>query len=241
MMPWVRLDDQIFLHPKIVAAGKDATLLHLSALTYASSQLTDGFIPAASLRVVAFTVNVNPKHAATLVEVGIWESVEGGYRIHDYLEYNPSAEKIRGERADAKARMQRLRSANVRPNKERSSPEVRDSHPHPHPIPSSLRSEESERPSRNGSERDNGHAPPRSIGNLIPLPDPFENDTPEMEAWVRERKMPFAWVNNRTDSFVARYRESGEIKTVQAWQERFKKWLLDDWAKERQSGLAAKR
>lgn len=103
-MPWMRLDDQIFLHPKIVAAGKDATLLHLSALAYASSQLTDGFIPSAAVRVIAATVNVSAKGVAALVEVGLWEVTDGGYAIHDFLQYNPSREETIAKRDDLSAK-----------------------------------------------------------------------------------------------------------------------------------------
>ena len=40
-MSWVKIDDQFFMHPKVIAAGRDARDLYLAALTYTAGQLTD--------------------------------------------------------------------------------------------------------------------------------------------------------------------------------------------------------
>jgi hypothetical protein len=105
MMPWVKLDDQFADHPKIAAAGPLASWLHVCGLCYCARFLTDGFIPNGQIRKLADLDNT-VELADKLVEVGIWEKVEGGYQIHDYLEYNPSREQVlatRQARAEAGA------------------------------------------------------------------------------------------------------------------------------------------
>ena len=86
----------------------------------------------------------------------------------------------------------------------------------------------------------NGHAPARPVGNLVPLPDPFAIDD-EMAEWVREQRMPRKWVLNRTESFANQFGDGKVLKSPEEWKNRWRKWLLDDWAKERASGLAAAR
>lgn len=117
-MAWVRLDDQFADHPKVAAAGPLAAWLHTKALVYCGRYLTDGFIPRAIVHALidweSFGVLVdigesaespkNTKLARTLIDVGLWEEADGGYQIHDYLEHNPSAEKVKAERAAEKDR-----------------------------------------------------------------------------------------------------------------------------------------
>lgn len=100
-MAWVKLDDQFTDHPKIVAAGPQAGWLHVCAMCYASRYLTDGFIP---INVIPRLMTGNTtKLVETLVAVGLWETAEGGYQIHDYLEYNPSrADTLAAREKDAK-------------------------------------------------------------------------------------------------------------------------------------------
>ena len=121
-MPWAKLDDRFLTNPKVRSAGRDGLHLHIGAIVYAAGELTDGFIPETSLDLIASTVFVDKFRAAAevLVNVGLWEMCESGWRIHDYLEYNPSRERILGEREAAKGRMQAVRA-----NKPRSSGEVR--------------------------------------------------------------------------------------------------------------------
>jgi hypothetical protein len=104
-MTWVKLDDQFFAHPKIVNLDKDAKLLYLAGLTYCAGQLTDGLISAGGLRVVLALVEARRQAVTALVTAGLWEAAEGGaYQVHDYLEYNPSADQVKHDRQQAAQR-----------------------------------------------------------------------------------------------------------------------------------------
>jgi hypothetical protein len=98
-MPWIRLDDQFPDHPKVIAAGPMAAWLHVCGIGYCNRLLTDGLIPKGQVRKLADADDAMAL-ATRLVEVGLWEEVEGGYRIHDFLDYQPSAEQVKAERAD---------------------------------------------------------------------------------------------------------------------------------------------
>lgn len=117
-MSWVKLDDRYAHHPKILAAGPLAMALDVAAMCHAARHETDGHIPTTALHVVAPFLT-RPKAmaaAAKLVEVGRWRAVAGGWQIHDFLAYNPSAETRAAQRAEteerreaANERMRRLR------------------------------------------------------------------------------------------------------------------------------------
>lgn len=85
-MTWVRIDDVFPEHPKVLALGDDyerGVALHIRGLCYCARNLTDGHVPARMFREDA-------EIRTRLVEVGMWHEVEGGFVIHDYLDYNPS-------------------------------------------------------------------------------------------------------------------------------------------------------
>lgn len=100
-MAWVRLEPNTPTHPKVIRVGIAGFGLFVAGLCYANHYLTDGFIPAAALpavfpgvhgrRIVALSVS--------LVEAGLWEVAEGGWRIHDFHHYQPSAALARAEQA----------------------------------------------------------------------------------------------------------------------------------------------
>jgi hypothetical protein len=115
-MPWVKVDDSFPDHPKARAAGVAGRDLFLKSLCYSAKYLTDGFIPTA---VVSDWIKGFCRHESDAVSRllhpppgfshGLWEEVEGGYRIHDYLDYAPSKEQVRAERRAAKERQDRYR------------------------------------------------------------------------------------------------------------------------------------
>jgi hypothetical protein len=114
-MPWIKVDDQIAHHPKFMAAGAVASWLWVCGQSYCARYLTDGFVPESALATLGNVTN--PKaHAQTLVRVGLWELTEGGYRVHDYLHFQPSradVEERRRQRANA-GRKGGLRSGHTR-------------------------------------------------------------------------------------------------------------------------------
>lgn len=119
-MSWVRIDDQGPEHPKFLALGPSrvaCTGLWLIALTYANRYLTDGFVPAVALPTGTAALQKR------LVSVGLWESVPGGFAIHDYLDYQPSRKVVEDRRAhlheirSEAGRVGGIRSAQVRRSK----------------------------------------------------------------------------------------------------------------------------
>lgn len=115
-MSWVKLDDQFFAHPKIINLSKDAKLLHLAALTYCASQLTDGMLTPGAVRMASAQVDAEPACIAELVTAGVWEMDGANYRIHDYLVYNPSGEEVKAERARTAQRVAAWRSRHPKSN-----------------------------------------------------------------------------------------------------------------------------
>lgn len=102
-----RYDDDMRHSPKLIAAGDRAAWLWWCSVQYSRNALTDGFIP----RVVVPTLfpgAVTPRNsAAALVRTGLWRAVDGGYQIHDYLDWNPSKVDVLAEREKERARKRR--------------------------------------------------------------------------------------------------------------------------------------
>lgn len=135
-MSWVRLDDQFPNHAKIMSVGSDAFRLHVTAMCWAANQLTDGAVPVVATRQLGWFCADLGRSITELETAGLWDAMPDGWRIHDYLDYNPSREQVVKERTEAKERMRNKRgsSAEVRPNISRTSDNVQAP---PSPSPSS--------------------------------------------------------------------------------------------------------
>lgn len=101
-MAWVRIDDQIGRNVKLLQAGPAASWLWLLGLAHCQSQLTDGFISDLVLPLLGITHHA-PTLAKKLAAARLWERVEGGYRIHDYFDFNESRAVILERRASLAA------------------------------------------------------------------------------------------------------------------------------------------
>jgi hypothetical protein len=148
-MSWVRLDDQFPNHAKIMSVGSDAFRLHVTAMCWSATQLTDGAVPTTATRQLGWFCADLKQATAELETAGLWDAAPGGWTIHDYLDYNPSREQVLKERTDAKERMRNKRgsSVEVRPNISRTSGDVqRPPSPSPSPSPSLQRDEGLARP-----------------------------------------------------------------------------------------------
>lgn len=142
-MAWVKLDDSMPTHPKVMAAGPQAFALDVAGLCYSARHLTDGFIPNSALPALLPGLKTPSKHVHKLIQVGRWSEVEDGWIIHDYHDYQPTSEQVRSDREAAKQRMRRKRSPEQPANTDRSSGEVRantqrssDAVRLPRPVPS---------------------------------------------------------------------------------------------------------
>jgi len=111
-MAWVRIDDEFGEHPKVVSAGPLALAIQIKAKCYASRNLTNGFVPhdVVSSFLSGFEgLRIGRKPAlsvdwpAYMIDAGLWEPAEGGYNIHDYLDYNPSKAEVLERRAKRQA------------------------------------------------------------------------------------------------------------------------------------------
>lgn len=132
-MPWFRVDDNMAFHHKIIAAGNSAVGLWARAGAMCAQQLTDGFVPHHMVDALG-----TKAQASRLVAVGLWVTVEGGYRFHEWGERQPTKAEVEAERDAARERMKRVRfakrSPEVRPNNDRTSPEVRSTQSRPVPT-----------------------------------------------------------------------------------------------------------
>lgn len=108
-MPWFKVDDGLHSHPKWIAASPHARALWVTAGSWCAAHLTDGHVPKHMLTLFG----ARPKDAAELVRLGLWveadDDPEGGWRFHDWGEYQPSAASVMAERAAARERQRRAR------------------------------------------------------------------------------------------------------------------------------------
>ena len=108
-MPWAKIDDRFYLNPKVMRAGLEGRALYIAGLVHAAGGLTDGLIESDIVTRLALLADVTDVAgaAARLVELRLWEQTPAGYRIHDYLEYNPTREHIQHVREARSAAGQR--------------------------------------------------------------------------------------------------------------------------------------
>ena len=90
---WSKFDDQFYMNPKIAMLSRDEQDLYIAAIIYCNGQLTDGFIPAGVLPMLAAwsKIEANAQAIAShLLDAGLWEMSTNGYQIHDFLDWNLS-------------------------------------------------------------------------------------------------------------------------------------------------------
>lgn len=110
-MPWVRIDEEFPRHPKVVKAGPLGMAMHVAALCYCNQYLTDGFVPRAVVVGLLDLSGIGMRQwmgeltgggedaswelvVQDLEAAGLWEREQGGWRIHDFHDYQPSREHV---------------------------------------------------------------------------------------------------------------------------------------------------
>ena len=107
---WIKLHDNFFRNPKVLAAGDDAALLYVQGLCYCSDSETDGRIPTTALRHISGHRSAQSL-ARILVREGLWKETATGWEVHDYLKVQRSKAQIEGEREANRTRASRYRTS----------------------------------------------------------------------------------------------------------------------------------
>lgn len=112
-MRYARIEENAMDHPKFIAINAGAWRMWCEGNTYCQRQLTDGFIPATAVKGFRYySAGALKQLLEALVpsKGPLWERVEGGYRMHDYLDWNDAAAKVLKARKDAKDRLDRWKA-----------------------------------------------------------------------------------------------------------------------------------
>jgi hypothetical protein len=111
-MSWSRFVPGFSRHPKRLQAGHVASWLWICSVDYCTEFLTDGWIPQKSVHTLCPTIGRKALRKAVLklLEVGSWESLQGGYRVHDYLRHNSSKSQVEEDQEQARKRYHKWKS-----------------------------------------------------------------------------------------------------------------------------------
>ena len=105
-MPWARVDDGLFSHPKARKAWRcrPALGLHLLALSYCMKHGTEGRLSTEFVEDQLPSPRERRTVVAALVDCGLWSENGDGWIVHDFLDYNPSNADIEARRASDRER-----------------------------------------------------------------------------------------------------------------------------------------
>lgn len=118
------LKDGVTHHPKVLQVGAEAAWLWVAAIDYCRAHLTDGVVPAAVLPTLGIFRAKLDTLVANLVAVRLFETTEGGYLVHDFLEHNDSREQVLTRRREDSERKRGNRHAGVRLESVRNPPGI---------------------------------------------------------------------------------------------------------------------
>lgn len=112
-MSWIRLDDDYINHPKFTRLSHLAFRLWHEGIAYCRKAVTDGFI---GLEAVAGFRYATPEAVVELLSspkgsaaAPLWKTVEDGYEVHDFKDWNPTRREEVRDRKSAKKRMRAFR------------------------------------------------------------------------------------------------------------------------------------
>lgn len=131
-MGWARLDDGWHDHPKVIEAGCEAAGLWVMCLTWAHANRRNdcppGYIPAAVA--ARFAGTRHRKLAATLARVGLFDTADGGWVVHDFTVYLPKYDPKQASEAGKAGARKRWGKGGAPPPDEPQP----DSEPPPEPL-----------------------------------------------------------------------------------------------------------
>jgi len=128
-MVWARLDDRANSNGKLTALSDAAFRLWACGLIYCQANLTDGHIPEHQIPMFGIRSAKPAKAVEELLRSlvpgkgPLWHREDGGYYVHDYLDWNDSRAEVVGGRNGAKDRKLRFEEKRRSGTRSRTSPE----------------------------------------------------------------------------------------------------------------------
>lgn len=123
-MDWYKQRVGYYLDPEMIDAGEEAEVLSQRAKAYSAHVESGGYVPERALPLII------PKRwkqrAETLVRVGLWKVVEGGYLILDWDEEQSELEALAARRRSDRERKRAQRERDS--SRDKSADKSRDSH-----------------------------------------------------------------------------------------------------------------
>lgn len=104
-MPWFKIDDGFWSHPKTLQLSDGAQALWVRAGSWCMAHLTDGVIPPFALPVLG----AKRRFIDELVTVSLWIRDADSYRFHDWEKYQPTRESVEADRDAAAERKRKSR------------------------------------------------------------------------------------------------------------------------------------
>lgn len=251
-MPYGLVDDKLHSSVKWRMATKGGRALWITALSWCMDQLTDGRVPKGMLRML----DGSPADARSLVAVGLWETAEGGWQFHDWLDYQPDAASIRAKREKESEGGQIGNHVRWHVRRKLHVPECEFCQASPPQSGSGTRSgtrgetrfapESSPTPTPNKGDRVG-----RGSGSSVTR----EDEPPQLETSVPRHVIPAGWVPNTAHKAYAgergidlghelhQFRAHCKSKRVTSldWDAEFDKWLGNARSPRGGGGAPAKR
>lgn len=166
-MSWAKVDDRFHGHSKARRA-REALALWVLALAWCADELTDGAVPRDMPDLLL--PGLGEAFAAKLVEVGLWELTPTGYQFHDWLDYQPSARKVKSERAKLSSARSKAGRAGMTARWAKTDPPVNsqensDNKPYNKPVANEVTT---------GLQNHNPVPDPVPVPSPVPEPEPRE-------------------------------------------------------------------
>lgn len=212
-MPWFKVDDRFWSHPKTADLSDGATALWLRAGSWSAGHLTDGRVPVSMLRMF----RSRRRSAEELVAVGLWSIDGDSFVFHAWHEYQPSKAQVENKREATRNRVNAWR--------ERQSNAVTNTFDadEGNAAPDPTRPD----PTRPSTSNEVEVAPKRSTSRGTRIPEPFIV-TADMRASMAD-ECPSLDVDKSTKQFVDYWRAaSGRTATKKDWVAAWRFWLRRD-------------
>ncbi|WP_031467120.1 hypothetical protein [Sciscionella sediminilitoris] len=213
-MPWFKVDDSFYDHPKVFDAPDSAVALWTRAGSWSARNLTDGFVPA---NLPARLCDTPETAVQALLDRGLWRRTKGGYRFHEWDSYQPTAAQVkdlRAKRAEAGRRGGRAKAHNTKQTADNgqasASGDAKQNATPTRPVPE--------------KEEDSLRSSSKKATRGTRIPDDFAA-TPEMVTWAREHT-PHVDGRTETAKFIDYWQaKTGKDATKLDWVATWRNWM----------------